>query len=151
MLRGMRWLAITDTLLPGSGLIVDGRVLPGAVLLAPAVAVWTALLLCLVIGGAFAEWALPRALPVLVLLAVAALVVRWRFARQARFDPAATRALARAAAKAWLRGQDAEAATGARQLVRTAPDLAGAWRLAALVTGDARAARRADAIDARAG
>lgn len=145
----MRWLAITDTLLPGSGLIIEGRTWPGALLLAPAIIVLSLLLVSLLLGGVFAAWALAHALPVYAILSIVTLVLRWRYARRARLDPAQVKLLARTTAKAWLHGQDAAAATAAQALVRAAPELPNAWRLKALVTGDQRAERRAEAIEKR--
>lgn len=142
-------LSIVDTLVPGAGLTIDGRFWPGAALLAPAVVVLSALVLAILVGGGVAEWVLPRALPVYALLAAIALLLRWRYARLARIDPVRAKELARTAAKAWLRGQDAEAAAAARELTAAAPEVANAWRLRAMVSGDARAERRAAAIDAR--
>jgi hypothetical protein len=143
----MRPATVADTLLPGSGLVVDGRLAPGAALLVPAVLLLCALLLSLTFG-AFAAWVVPRALPAYVLLSVIALALRWRYTRRERGDPARARVLARAAAKAWLRGES-QAADEARQLVRACPEMANAWRLLAMVTGDARATARAEAIERR--
>ncbi len=144
----MKPAAVADALLPGSGLLVDGRPAWGLALLVPAVLCLSALLLALIISGFAAAWVLPRALPLYVLLALTALAVRWRFAQLARLDPAATQRLARAASRAWLRDEP-EAATIAQALTRAAPELAQAWRLRALVTGEAKALKRAEAIERR--
>lgn len=145
----MRWLAITDTLVPGSGLIIEGRTWPGALLLAPAIVALSLLLVCLVLGGAFASWAVLRVLPAYTILSIVTLFLRWRYDRRSRLDPAQVKQLARQTAQAWLRGQDAEAATAAQALVRAAPELPNAWRLNAMVTGDERGNRRAEAIERR--
>jgi hypothetical protein len=145
----VRWLAITDTLLPGSGLIIEGRTWPGAALLAPAIVALSLLLICLLLGGAFAAWATLRVLPAYALLSITTLCLRWRYERRARLDPTQVKLLARTAAQAWLRGQDDVAASTAKALVQAAPELPNAWRLNALVTGDPRATRRAEAIERR--
>lgn len=142
----MKPTAVADALLPGSGLIVDGRPVWGIPLLVPAVLLLAALLLALLLGGFAASWVLPRALPCYAILIVIALLCRWRLARLARLDPQAVRRLARTASQAWLRG---ESTAQAQELVRAAPDLAQAWRLHALVSGDARSLKRADSIEQR--
>ncbi len=144
----MKPAAVADALLPGSGLLVDGRPTWGLALLIPAILCLSALLFALILGGFAGFWVLPRALPLYLLLAVTALAIRWRFARLARLDPAQTRLLARAASRAWLRGEP-EAAAQAQALTRAAPELAQAWRLRALITGEAQALRRAEAIESR--
>jgi hypothetical protein len=141
-------VTVADALLPGSGLIVDGRLAWGAPLLAPAILLLSALLLSLTLGGAFAAWTAPRAIPVYLLLSIGALVIRHRLAVRERVDPEQTRQLARAAEQAWLRNEP-DAADKARAVTRAAPELPQAWRLLALVAGDAKAARRADAIERR--
>ena len=142
-------IAIADALLPGSGLIVEGRLAVGALLLLPAIVVLAALAVALVVGGALAADVWPQALPSYVLLGAIALLMRWRYTRLARIDPVRARELARAAAKAWLRGQDAEAIASAKQLVRAAPELPNAWRMLALVSNDPKAERQAQSIEAR--
>lgn len=144
----MKPTAIADGLLPGSGLIVDGRTAWGAALLAPAILLLSALAISVLLGGAFSAWTVPRALPLYAGLAVAALVVRHRLSLRERIDPARIRELARAAQQAWLRSE-ADAADKARAVVRSAPEMPQAWRLLALITGDAKAARRAEAIERR--
>lgn len=145
----MKRFAAADLLLPGAGLVVDGRLAWGVPLLVPAVLLLSALLLGLVVGGFAAAWIMPRALPPYLLLAVLAALVRWRLAARERIDPETVKRAARAAARAWLRGE-ADAVQHARAVVRAAPEMAQAWRLLALINGDARAARRAEAIDRRA-
>ena len=145
----MRWLTLIDALVPGSGLIIEGRIWPGALLLAPAIAALSLLLVSLLLGGAFADWAGLRVLPVYAVLAGLACLLRWRYAQRARLDPVQVKKLARITAQAWLRGQDEAAASAAQALVRAAPELPNAWRLKALVTGDERATRRAVAIERR--
>jgi len=139
--------AIADALLPGSGLVIDGRPAWGAPLLVPAVLILAALALALLLGGFAGTWILPRALPLYVLLALSALGCRWHLERRARIDPEAVRLHARAASQAWLRGDPADA--HALALVRAAPEQAQAWRLHALVTGDARSLKRAESIERR--
>lgn len=145
----MRWLAVIDTLLPGSGLIIAGRIWPGTVLLAPAIVILSMLLVCFLVGGAFADWATLRLIPAYTLLSIVTIVLRWRYERRSRLDPLQVKQLARSTAQAWLQGRDEAAATAAQALVRAAPELPNAWRLKAMVTGDARATRRAEAIEAR--
>lgn len=144
----MKPTAVADGLLPGSGLIVDGRTAWGAPLLAPAILILSALAIALALGGAFAAWTLPRALPAYAALALAALLIRRRLAARERVDPEAAKRLARAAQRAWLLGEP-DAAARARALTAAAPELPQAWRLLALVSGDAAAARRAEAIERR--
>ncbi len=144
----MKPVAIADALLPGSGLIIDSRSAWGLPLLVPAILLLSALLLALTIGGFASAWVVPRALPSYAALSVAALLFRWRFDRRGRLDPIAARQLARAASQAWLRSEPA-AADHALALTRAAPELAPAWRLHALITGDQRSVRRAEAIERR--
>lgn len=144
----MKPAAIADALLPGSGLVVDGRPAWGIPLLVPAVLILAALALALLLGGFAGTWILPRALPLYVLLALAALGCRWHLARRARIDPEAVRRHARAASQAWLRG-DPAAAEHAQALVRAAPEQPQAWRLHGLVTGASRSLQRAEAIEQR--
>jgi len=139
---------IADAVLPGAGLVVDGHPARGLPLLVPAVVVLSAIIFALVFGGFAGSWILPRALPLYLVLAIAAVACRWRFERRARLDPAETHRLARAASQAWLRG-DANAAQQAQALVRAAPELAQAWRLHAVVTGDRRSVQRAENIERR--
>lgn len=143
----MKPAAIADALLPGSGLVLDGRPAWGVPLLIPAVLTLSALSLAMLLGGFAGTWILPRALPLYALLSFAALTCRWQFARRARIDPDMVRRHARAASQAWLRGEPT--AEHAQALVRAAPEQAQAWRLHALVTGEARSLRRAEAIDQR--
>lgn len=144
----MRRWSPADLALPGSGLFLDGRLVPGLGLLLPAILILAALLAATALGGFAAGWALPRLGPVYLVLAGAACAVRLVLARREQVDPARVRELARSAARAWLR-REPDAAARARAVVAAAPGLAQAWRLVALVAGDASAARRADAIDRR--
>ncbi len=140
--------AIADALLPGSGLVVDGRPAAGITLLVPAVLILAALLVAVLIGGFAAAWVAPRAIPAyLVLIGIAALL-RWQISRRERIDPQEARRLARETSRAWLRDEPA-ATTLAGELVRAAPEMAQAWRLHAQVTGDARSLRRAASIEGR--
>lgn len=145
----MRWLTITDTLLPGSGLIIEGRTWPGALLLAPAIVILSLLLVCLLLGGAFAAWAIWKLIPCYAVLAVITLCLNKHYRRLAQLDPLQVKTLARATAQAWLRGEKEAAAHAAQSLVRAAPELPNAWRLKALVTGDEQATHRAEAIERR--
>jgi len=140
--------AVADALLPGAGLIVDGRPAAGIPLLVPTVFLLAVLLLAAAIGGFAAAWVLPRALPAYVLLAVIAALVRWRIACRQRIDPQVARQLARDASQAWLRGDPAATAI-ATKLTGAAPEMAQAWRLHALVSGDVRSAKRATTIEQR--
>ncbi len=143
----MKPVAIADALLPGSGLVIDGRPAWGVPLLIPAVLILSALSLALLFGGFAGTWILPRALPLYALLALAALACRRHLARRARIDPEVVRRHARAASQAWLRGEPA--AAHAMALIRAAPEQAQAWRLHALVTGEARSLKRAESIEQR--
>jgi len=139
---------VADAALPGAGLVLDGRLAWGLPLLFPAVIILAAALPALIIGGFAASLVLPKALPLYAVLAATALALRWHLARRARLDPEATRKLARAASQAWLRGEPA-ATTQAQALVRAAPEMAQAWRLHALITGETRSLQRAEAIERR--
>lgn len=143
----MRPATILDATIPGSGLLLDGRLAAGLPLLAPTAICLALLIIAAAIGGAIGAWVIPRIIPAYLVLALAALGLRWHFARLARIDPVRAKELARSAAKAWLRGQDAEAAAAARQLVQAAPEVANAWRMLGMVTGDPKAERRAQAIE----
>ena len=143
----MKPATVADALLPGAGLVLDGRPAWGLPLLVPAVLCLAAMLVALPLPG-FRGVVLPWTLPLYALLIASALTCRWHLARLARIDPEAARRHARAASQAWLRGEP-EAATHARALVRCAPELAQAWRLHALVTGEARSLKRAEAIERR--
>lgn len=144
----MKPTTIADALLPGTGLIVDGRLAWGIPLLVPAVLLLSALLLAVMLGGFLAAWVAPRGLPAYLILSLCALVIRHRLAARERFDPTQAKQLARAAASAWLR-DDGDATAKARLVTRVAPDLPQAWHLLALVSGDAQATRRAKRIEAR--
>lgn len=139
-----------DAVLPGAGLTIQGRLAWGVPLLACAVPVQAALLFALAFGGAVGGWLVPRALVAWAVLAAAALAVRWLLRRAERGDPAEAVRLARAVSRAWLRGEG-EAAALARRLLRAAPAEPQAWRLAALVLDDPRAARRAESLARRRG
>lgn len=144
----MKPAAVADGLLPGSGLVLDGRLGWGVPLLVPAVLIISSLLLALLVAGFLASRLALYGLPAYAVLSAAALLIRHRLALRERVDPEATRRLARAAEQAWLQGAP-DAAEKARAVTRAAPEMAQAWRLLALVAGDAAAARRADAIDRR--
>lgn len=130
----MTALFTLNLLLPGSGLLVRGRLLPGLILLAP-----VPLLAALLLGAGIVA-APPVAAPIRLavcsawaLLALLAALVWWWTARRTRFDPAAVRAAHRQACAAWLQGRPEQALTGAQELVRLAPEEAGAWGFLALV------------------
>jgi hypothetical protein len=144
----MRRWSPADLALPGSGLFLDGRIGVALGLLLPAILILAALLAASALGGFAAGWALPRLVPIYLLLAIGACGLRLVLARREQVDPARVRELARAAARAWLR-REPDAAARARAVTAAAPELAQAWRLVALVAGDARAARRAEAIERR--
>ncbi len=143
----MKPVAIADALLPGSGLVIDGRPAWGVPLLIPAVLILSTLCLALLLGGFAGTWILPRALPLYALLALAALACRWHLGRRAQIDPEVVRRHARAASQAWLRGEPT--AGHALALIRAAPEQAQAWRLHALVTGEPRSLKRAESIEQR--
>jgi hypothetical protein len=144
----MRRFAPLDLALPGAGLLLDGRLAWALPILVPAILILAALAGGLLLGGFAADWTLTRLLPAYLLCAALAALVRLRLAARETIDPEAAKRLARDAAQAWLR--DAPDATGkAIALTDAAPELAQAWRLRALVSGDARAARRAEAIERR--
>lgn len=140
-----------DLVLPGAALVVAGRLAWGLPLLALAVGCWALALLAaglaLALGGGFL---LARVLPWAGVLhlaaALAALALRRRWAARPAADREQLHALARAACRAWLRGEP-DAAARARALTAAAPNDPRAWRLAALLTGDRRAAARAQALE----
>ncbi len=144
----MRRFAPLDLALPGAGLLLDGRLAWALPILIPAVFVLAGLAGGLLLGGFAADWVLPRLLPTYLVLAGLASLLRLRLAGREAIDPATTNRLAREASQAWLRGAP-DAAAKAVALTDAAPELAQAWRLRALVSGDARAARRAEAIERR--
>lgn len=145
--------SLADALLPGSGLLRDGRIGAGLALLAATALAAAAAAL----AGELVE---PDAAAVLRLAALAAwaggglaaVLLRWRRHRRQRIDPVLVRRLHREACRAWLRGE-ADALARARALARAAPEEAGAWTFLAQVAEGggapalaARARRRAGTL-----
>ncbi len=149
-----RSAAIADLLLPGSGLLAEGRTVAGAAVAAAAlVAGLTAA------GAGILAPDQPTGLRVLggagwlgLVLALAA----WRWWTRPRpLDETAVRAAHRACAEAYLAGRFAAAQAHAEHLCRLAAHEPGAWRLRALVTAAAgqdgeRFRRRAERLEALA-
>lgn len=123
-------LILANTLLPGSGLVVVGRLISGLVGLLGALvagAVW--LMAPLVTTGVFTGkvriWAM------LCYAGLALLATAWLAfcQRPRRYDEQAVRQEFLKAATAHLRNEPGPALAAARRLVRLAPHLPGAWRL----------------------
>lgn len=156
-----RWSSLLNVVLPGSGLLIGGRIGWGLTLLLPTI------LLIAVDAAGFALLAGPFGQRVLlisgslhVVLAMVAVGLDWYFLRRSRIDPQRVRALHREACRCWLQARTPEALAqalfAARTVVEAAPEESGAWRFLARVAGDAgdsalarRAESRADAIDLR--
>lgn len=150
-------LSALNVALPGAGLLIDGQLAAGLLLLVPSIIV---LALTLGVLGLFTTAA---AVPIIgvfaAVYAVLALIAGgwwWRCLRRRRYDPHQVRLLHREACAAWLQGRATEALAKARGLVAIAPEEPGAWRFLALVAGDAgdtttarRAEARAQSIDER--
>jgi hypothetical protein len=152
----VRALPVINLLLPGTGLIVGGRLPMGVPLLVLAVIV---LSLALGILGLF-SWSAALPLVGVLLIAYAGLALiagglDWWCRRRSRIDPVRVRALHREACVAFLTGA-ADALPRARALIAAAPEESGAWRFLALVARErgeaavaAKAESRADALDQR--
>lgn len=144
-------LSALNVALPGAGLLIDGQLAAGLLLLVPSI-----ILLALALGvlGLFtAAAALPIVGTLVAVYAVLSLVAGgwwWRCLRRRRYDPQQVRLLHREACAAWLQGRAAEALTKSRGLVAIAPEESGAWRFLALVAGDAGDATTARRAEARA-
>ncbi|MFW5844850.1 MAG: hypothetical protein ACOCXJ_01340 [Planctomycetota bacterium] len=141
-------LLLLNTVLPGSALILRGRVLIGCCLLLPALACLGLLVLgALLTGGPLWDQVLISALSGIVLLALLADGLWWWSLRQRRVDPTAARRLCDSVVAAYLQGQAPEALSGARELCRLAPRLPGAWALlarSARLAGDEALGHRAE-------
>jgi hypothetical protein len=135
--------AYADAVLPGLGLVAQGR--------------WAALGL---LGGATAGLGAALILDVLnwriagiglwAASAVTAVSLRWWLARRARPDPERITGLARTTLAAWLTGGDP--GPSLNLLLKAVPDEPGAWDLAGRIAaerGDRRLAARARARLAR--
>jgi hypothetical protein len=154
-------LAILNAVLPGSGLVIEGRYAWGLTLLLPAIPLVAVVIAAMtVLGGAFADDVRAAALGAYACLGAGAILVGAIYARRARIDPVQVRAIHRAACAAWLTARSpaelAKAIHSARAVVTAAPEEAGAWRFLARVATDAgekrlahKADTRADAIEAR--
>ena len=123
-----------NALLPGSGLVLQGRLLAGLLLLLPAVA----LLGLMVLAAGLADEAYWRQLLLqiggsYVLLSGIAAGLLWWSCRRPAVDTEQARALVDASAHAYLNDRHSEAIAQAQALCRQAPHLPGAWQLLALV------------------
>lgn len=141
---------LANLLLPGSSLVLDGRWLLGLVHLLPALGAVLLLVIALVLG---ADPLFDRVqLPALLVLAGSVLsAATWHvlLSRSPRLDDACRQrllAVHQRLVHAYLNGMQEEAQQAARELVRLAPGLIGAWSLLELCagdgTGDARRSRR---------
>jgi hypothetical protein len=121
-------------LLPGSGLVLRRRLVPGLGLLAVGLAVLSVALISLSAGAAPAAQ-LRGALALFAYLgcSAAAALAWWSAAPGAPLDAARVHELYRAAATAFLAGELTAAAAAAQRLARAAPAEAGSWRVLALV------------------
>ena len=120
--------------LPGSGLVLRRRLVPGLGLLLAALAGLSIALISLA-GGPEPAAQRHGALALLAYLgcAAAAALCWWIGAGAATVDAARVHALYRAAATAFLADDLAAAEAAARRLTRAAPAEAGSWRILALV------------------
>jgi hypothetical protein len=127
-------LFTVNALLPGSGLVLRRRLVPGLGLLLAALAVLSVAAISLA-GGAAPGAQLRGALALLAYLgcAAAAAATWWLGAAPAPLDAMTVHALYRAAATAFLGDDLAAAEAAARRLTRALPAEAGSWRVLALV------------------
>jgi hypothetical protein len=136
-----------NVLLPGSGLVLRGRLVAGLPILVAAMAlVVLALAAALAPAPGFDGGFAVRAVIGYVLLGAIAGGTLWHWEQGARLDPAAVRELHRKLATAYLRGELPEARRQADLLVVAAGREPGAWSLLAMVAaamGDAAVAARA--------
>jgi len=151
-------LALTNLLLPGTGLVLRDRLLAGTALLGLAVlSLAAAGLAPLVATPAFARELLLGLLAIYLAAAAIAGGLWWWWERPRPFDRATVIAQHRVAAAAYLRGDLAAARAAAAAICRAAGGVPGSWRLVELVeraAGDRaaaeRAARRATELERRA-
>jgi len=134
--------AYADAVLPGLGLVAQGRWAALGLLAGAAAGLGAALILeslRLRIAGV-GLWAG---------CAVVAVGLRWWISRRSRPDPERIKVLARTTLAAWLGGQDPSAPLAV--LLKAAPDEPGAWDLAGRIAserGDRRLVARARARQA---
>jgi hypothetical protein len=123
-----------NALLPGAGLVLRRRLVPGLGLMVAALAGLSIALISLAAGEEPAAQ-LRGALALLAYLgcAAAAALCWWLGAGARPVDAARVHALYRAAATAFLHDDLAAAEAAARRLTRAAPAEAGSWRVLALV------------------
>jgi hypothetical protein len=118
--------------LPGSGLVLRRRLVPGLGLLLAALAGLSIALISLPAGAEPAAQ-LRGALALLAYLGCAAAAALCWWSGAATVDAARVHALYRAAATAFLADDLAAAEAAARRLTRALPAEAGSWRVLALV------------------
>jgi hypothetical protein len=129
---------VSDIILPGSGLVLSGRLISGSICLAFAVvALSGAILAQLVVISTRASSVTLTCIAAYVALAVTAVVVRRVTTPKASPGPERIREVHRGISKAFLGGRSDEALTAARLFVREAPGEPGAWRLLELIAGRA--------------
>lgn len=145
--------SIADALLPGSGLLRDGRPQAGLALFAiTAFAAAAAALAGELFEPGAAAFLRLGSVALWATAGLAAAFLRWRRHRRRHLDAPLVRRLHRDACRAWLRDEP-DALSRARSLVRAAPEEAGAWTFLAQVAADrgdaalaARARRQAAAL-----
>ena len=142
----MSGVGTLNVLLPGAGLVLRDRLLPGLGLLVVAVvAVAVAVAGWLVATPGFAMQITGLCALGYVVAAALAGGVWWACERSGTDDPELLRLGHHECAAAYLRGDVQGALTSARRLVRVAPRRSGCWRLLALTAAaaglDAEAAR----------
>jgi hypothetical protein len=123
-----------NSLLPGSGLVLRRRLVPGLSLLIPALVLVSAGVIgtydrddpALQVHGAMA-------LVAYLVCSVLAAVAWWWSDRPVRIDQVQVQALYRAAATAYLQNQLLAADQACHRLTRLLPNEAGSWRLLELV------------------
>jgi hypothetical protein len=143
-------LLVLNSVLPGTGLALDGQVVPGLALLLPALACLSAILLSPWSADPDAwRLGLGATAAFLALSAGASTALWWR-ERRSRCDPALVQRLFREAAARYLRSEWAEAEVAARRLTRAAPEEPGAWRVLELVARGRGATRLATIAGSRA-
>jgi hypothetical protein len=120
--------------LPGSSLVLRGRLWLGASLLLPSLLLLVLMALAPVLATSqFAGPFIGTLLVAYLLLATIAAIVSIGLGRPAKIDEARVLVLHRQAAAAYLTGDFAAALASARGLTAEARSLPGAWRLLALV------------------
>lgn len=146
-------LALINVVLPGSGLLLRDRMILGCGLLIAAICVTAFVLSCsLLMSPEFAAISRLYAAGLYAALMFLSGLLWWIFEAATPIEDAILREKHALITKAWLSGQEDQARSEARQLVRRARHLPAAWALYALVIGGEqgqRAQERADNLRRR--